>query len=535
MIASEAINQLLDTPVEFVRIAKDLIENGMRQIDPADRQAVVIMGATGAGKSTLVNLLSGVSLVAVSDEDTGIMRIEAPEPLPEFSIGHRVASETSVPHKWRSPGGVAYWDCPGFIDNRGAVHEIANVAFVKKLFGTAEVKVLIMLKDSDLTSTRSTSILAVTKQLADLFAEDIVKLQTAISLVVSHAVGNREIQHVQRLLERVIDEAPNLSAGQRFVLAAMKSNPISIFKTPLSEGDVNEGAIREAILGNSAGWAEGINARCTLSDHASAKILAHYSELSGILQRDIAEFGTSFKDSIKNFSSECKERQQLAGITDKLNDASSNLIMQGVIEKCRAIAMCYDSSSQLVSLDDAAVQMEAIKFLEQFIDVSSKIPFDAVGSLQNQIAESKILVVNAIQAMEVQEAQAKAAEEARMKAIAEEQARQAEIARQQAEAAAAAAKRKLLEEQEKARRAAEETARLEIARQKQEQARIAAEKQAILEQARAAAERQRILAEQKRIAEAQQRAQQEAARAAALQRQLAQSDGGGGGGRCSMM
>lgn len=95
-----------------------LIHNGLEAI-PIDRetnQAVIVIGDTGVGKSTIMSFLAGSNLVVRYD---GLKPyLDNANNSNKIKIGHEKYSETSVPTKAVIEG-MAFYDCPGFKDNKG--------------------------------------------------------------------------------------------------------------------------------------------------------------------------------------------------------------------------------------------------------------------------------------------------------------------------------------------------------------------------------------------------------------------------------
>ena len=108
-----------------------LIKQGVTQIQPDYRydQAVLFIGDTGVGKSTIINFLSGDEL---------IIKFEGLRPTLDSlgfghtKIGHEKYSETSVPTKVVIQE-MAFYDCPGFKDNKSEEQDIANSFYVQRL------------------------------------------------------------------------------------------------------------------------------------------------------------------------------------------------------------------------------------------------------------------------------------------------------------------------------------------------------------------------------------------------------------------
>ena len=132
------------------------------------KEAIIVIGNTGAGKSTLVNYLSGCT-----------MRLQSPEELPGdldllddivtvlprsqggnldeiMPIGHTKTSKTFMPQIESDPEKKnTYCDCPGFIDNRGAEINIANAVNIKAaLIGAANVRIVILINYFSLMADR---------------------------------------------------------------------------------------------------------------------------------------------------------------------------------------------------------------------------------------------------------------------------------------------------------------------------------------------------------------------------------------------
>ena len=96
------------------------------------REAIVVMGNTGAGKSTFLNYLMGCEMTTQDPEELGLVGLddEVVVVLPRSAggsldeimpIGHEKKSKTFLPHIEEDPrqeAPYAYCDCPGFLDNR---------------------------------------------------------------------------------------------------------------------------------------------------------------------------------------------------------------------------------------------------------------------------------------------------------------------------------------------------------------------------------------------------------------------------------
>lgn len=106
----------MDNPINLAKL-RDMIKNGISRIpkDPNADEAIIVIGDTGVGKSTILAFLSGAELY---------VRYENLKPTldcpnnPHIKIGHEKYSETSIPNKILIEN-LAFYDCPGFRDNKG--------------------------------------------------------------------------------------------------------------------------------------------------------------------------------------------------------------------------------------------------------------------------------------------------------------------------------------------------------------------------------------------------------------------------------
>lgn len=148
----EIINKLAQGSEHDKSLAKILthIHEGSQKISTDDKSVVLVMGNTGAGKTSLTAHLSGLDLV--------IKKTKYDEPYVDYlkreewhgKIGtSNVDSETFIPNKFVSADGVVFWDCPGFADSRGSEIDIANSFYIGSIAKNAErVKFVLVIDGS---------------------------------------------------------------------------------------------------------------------------------------------------------------------------------------------------------------------------------------------------------------------------------------------------------------------------------------------------------------------------------------------------
>lgn len=128
----------------------------------AGETVVMIIGNTGAGKSTFVNYLAGCTLESkyvVSDID----KVVAVKPVSEggrrdelAKIGHGKISQTFMPNVIKDDvSGLCFCDCAGFLDSRGTEISIANtVNLITTLNSAKAVKVVLLITRDTLKANR---------------------------------------------------------------------------------------------------------------------------------------------------------------------------------------------------------------------------------------------------------------------------------------------------------------------------------------------------------------------------------------------
>lgn len=96
---------------------KDLIKRGISAIpkDESAQEAIIVIGDTGVGKSTVMNFLAGNELMVRCQ---GLKPKLVVEGETNIKIGHEKYSETSIPTRTVIQN-LAFYDCPGFRDNKG--------------------------------------------------------------------------------------------------------------------------------------------------------------------------------------------------------------------------------------------------------------------------------------------------------------------------------------------------------------------------------------------------------------------------------
>ena len=202
------------------------IELGLWNAELAEGSiAVMVVGNTGAGKSTLINFLlkcvmEKVYLSLGGKRKVVFMVSEASPVKAVMQIGFSSTSQTFVPDAVQSPDLGLVVDCPGFFDNRGPEINIANAVNIKAVMARARgVTMVVVLNYYTLKADRGRGVRELLDTLLGLFgsAERALIYADSILLVVSHvpevsSEGLVELQDVKNEFD---------STGLSFNMAAL--------------------------------------------------------------------------------------------------------------------------------------------------------------------------------------------------------------------------------------------------------------------------------------------------------------------------
>jgi ribosome biogenesis GTPase A len=202
-------------------------EQNAKQIKGKD--ALIVIGNTGAGKSTFLNYLMGCKLQLEDPEVLGIpglddiVVVSADSRVKEvMPIGHTKQSKTFIPQIEidRSEIGLAYCDCPGFLDNRGVEVNIANAVNIRRALQSAQsVKMLILINYHTLKADRVRGLRDMLLISRQLFGDTagLTRYQGSLLLGVTQAPVAMSLSRLRSFLTK--DEPPIMeSLAQRTFL-----------------------------------------------------------------------------------------------------------------------------------------------------------------------------------------------------------------------------------------------------------------------------------------------------------------------------
>ena len=116
---------------EYINKGKiKMLENS--RICSIAKKAIMVLGLTGTGKTTLINYLNDVPLVGMKKDSSWrvTLKNESHTLSCGFEIGHNTHSQTHLPSAYTPPGSdFSYLDSPGFKDTKGDTYGIANAFF----------------------------------------------------------------------------------------------------------------------------------------------------------------------------------------------------------------------------------------------------------------------------------------------------------------------------------------------------------------------------------------------------------------------
>jgi hypothetical protein len=152
-----------------------------------------------------------------------------------LELGHDGDSKTTVPNKIKM-GNIVYWDCPGFGDTKGAVQDIANAFYVKRIFDISkQVKIVLVLSQKTFSGDKITPFLNLLDSLGKLLI-DVHEVKDSMGSVFSkvkkHDLTSKAAKDG---IKKKMSSQP-LSIEQQGVLELLLNSDMEIFREPKSEG-----------------------------------------------------------------------------------------------------------------------------------------------------------------------------------------------------------------------------------------------------------------------------------------------------------
>lgn len=225
-----------DLNSEKIKTISRLMKESSNVLTDQEEKGILLLGKTGAGKSTLANMMCGKDLEVIYHERLGklVIATNASNDKDIFKIAQEDKSETTLPNKARI-GDVVLWDCPGFHDSAGIVQEIANAFYIKMLFeNTKYIKCVLVVSESYVTQNRGIDFIDTVEHLVKIF-NNVEQFQDSLSLVITHTPSFKQVVHIENFIANLLEHRSDISVEIKNVIKYL-SKSIQLFYAPTKEG-----------------------------------------------------------------------------------------------------------------------------------------------------------------------------------------------------------------------------------------------------------------------------------------------------------
>jgi 50S ribosome-binding GTPase len=214
------------TESERIELITMYVSDGAKRAEEiVGKNAVIVIGNTGAGKSTWLNYLMGCRMILTPLRRSSMANAAPSEvcPVVPFPIGHTKQSETFMPAIALEPMAsdpIAYCDCPGFLDNRGAEINIANAVNIRRILQAARsVRIIILISDVALIADRSRGLTDMLRICTHLFGslDTIKRHKESLLLGVTQSSVDTKIEELQGELREGTPEIMQILSDRLFL------------------------------------------------------------------------------------------------------------------------------------------------------------------------------------------------------------------------------------------------------------------------------------------------------------------------------
>ena len=222
----------ISTVIDFIKRNTDHFQGD------ALKSLIFVIGATGAGKSTLVNYLNSPDNIVASNVEGKLQVTD--NSIAE--IGDGSGSTTLYPNTLTSPFGT-FLDCPGEGDTRGIIAETFKSIIKSRISNsTKKVKILLVASYASLGSEGGYG--TIFKNSLDKnaqFLRDIQYFKTSMAFVITSA-GRREnaLENSVELINVMLNKHAHLGAYKDIVSHVVSSGNIAIFSRPSDDLKIGE-------------------------------------------------------------------------------------------------------------------------------------------------------------------------------------------------------------------------------------------------------------------------------------------------------
>jgi energy-coupling factor transporter ATP-binding protein EcfA2 len=369
-VACPLISQKLKSPmIEFENVESSItllqtcIAYGeARAEEMKGKDSVIIIGNTGAGKSTTINYLAGCTMRCIDPLDMDLPGLESlivVTPVSEggardevMQIGHSKTSMTFLPQV-ESVNGITYCDCPGFLDNRGAEINIANAVNIRCALGQAKsIRVLILINYHSLLADRAKGLSDTIKICTNLFGDVQKLIQSKDSILVGISRLPRRDLSLEKIKAWICEGTGNSESDEKDLVRVLCSR-IFMFD-PLTDGKTFVDRLgREEILKQISSLAPlndpGQIFKTVLLDSDEKKMLQISDSIGSSIEKFLLE-----KDVFNGSAS----LQQLASLNIIQHPSISRIIQQAEVRIITILQQRLDEIKQLCSLQSDFVQAE---------------------------------------------------------------------------------------------------------------------------------------------------------------------------------